>query len=176
MPLIDVVTVGNGTAYVDIPNPSQGETVTLYCDPATGETLLDVEAWDENGYSIAMGVYSPQPFVFNYQAMTIKVTFSETIPTQKIFISTTGNGTAVVDIDNPDDGDTVTLICSPDRKWKLKSILAEDKYGGVIPLTLTDTQTFTWDDTWEEMYIYVDFAKKRQKGNMPIWMYPYLRG
>ena len=175
MPLIDVVTVGNGTAYVDIPNPSQGETVTLYCDPATGETLLDVEAWDENGYSIAMGVYSPQPFTFNYQSMTIKVTFSVM---QKIFITTAGNGTAVVDVDNPDDGDTVTLTCSPDAWWWTQSITAEDKFGNTIPLQRTNTQTFTWDDTWEEMYIYVDFAefrKTKKRKHMPIWMYPIFR-
>ena len=82
MAQIDILVTGNGTAYVDNPTPNIGDTVTLYCDPATGETLLDVLAWDEGGHSIALAVTPVQSFTWNFVAMTISVVFSGTTPPQ----------------------------------------------------------------------------------------------
>ena len=78
MSLIDVITTGNGVAWVDNPDPVQGDTVTLNAIPDTGETLDDIQAWDEHGYSIALYVQQVQQFTWNYGSMTISVTFSGT--------------------------------------------------------------------------------------------------
>lgn len=80
MAKIDVLITGNGTAYVDNDDPNIGDIVTLYCDPVVGETLDDVIAWDEHGYSIALATVAVQSFTWNYGAMTISVTFSGTTP------------------------------------------------------------------------------------------------
>lgn len=175
MSLIDVVVVGNGTAWVDNPDPVLSDTVTLYATPDIGETLDDIEAWDSYGYSVALYVQQVQTFTWTYDAMTIKVTFSTATPTQKIFITTVGDGTAFVSNDSPHDGDTVTLDCIPDPRRKIESIEAVDKFDNPITLQKTDTQVFIWDDTWEEMYITVTFVND-MKHHMPIWMYPCLRG
>ena len=171
MSKIDVVTVGNGTAYVDIPDPFDGETVTLQCDPDTDEQLLDIEAWDANGYSIALYVQPTQTFLWDdtWISMTIKVTFS--VPKINIYI--TGDGTASVDDDHPDTGDTVTLTITPDPRRKIESVIAYDENGNLIQLQNATTQTFTWN--YDSMDIYITFVKKGLPHRMPIWMYPYLR-
>lgn len=78
--MIVVNSSGNGVAFVSNDNPAQGETVTLYCYPAVGETLLDVYAVDLDGYSIALGVVEVQSFTYNYNGMIITAEFSSTPP------------------------------------------------------------------------------------------------
>lgn len=84
MSKIDVVVVGNGYAYVSNSDPVDGETVTLTCDPATGETIDDVEAWDSSAHPVAFAPVHTQSFVWYDSAyggaMTIKVTFSGSTP------------------------------------------------------------------------------------------------
>ena len=82
MAKIDVIVSGNGVAYVDDDNPSQGQSVTLTCTPNTGETLDDVLAWDSGGHSIALYVQQSQTFTWDdtWVAMTISVEFSGTTP------------------------------------------------------------------------------------------------
>lgn len=82
MAKIDVVVSGNGVAFVDDDNPSQGQTVTLTCEPDIGETLEDVLAWDSDGHSIALYVQQSQTFTWNdsWVAMTISVEFSGSTP------------------------------------------------------------------------------------------------
>ena len=82
MAKIDVVVSGNGVAYVDDDNPSQGQSVTLTCIPDTGETLEDVLAWDSGGHSIAAPVQPVWTFTWDetWVAMTISVEFSGTTP------------------------------------------------------------------------------------------------
>lgn len=75
---ITVISTGNGIAYVSNSEPSIGETVTLYCEPDEGETLLDVYAVDLGGHSIALAVQLVQTFVYNYDGMIITVEFSGT--------------------------------------------------------------------------------------------------
>jgi len=80
---ISVATVGNGTAYVSDYNPADGAPFTLYATPASGETLLSIDAWDENGYSIAMEQYAPYTYTYNAgwgAHISIIVTFSGTPP------------------------------------------------------------------------------------------------
>ena len=80
---ISIATVGNGTAYVDDYNPADGAPFTLYANPASGETLLSIDAWDANGYSIAMQQYTPYTYTYNAgwgNHISIIVTFSGTPP------------------------------------------------------------------------------------------------
>lgn len=78
MSLITVTTTGNGYAYVDVPDPYDGQTVTLYCVPDAGETLDDVTARDYQGYAIALATVQQQTFNFNaaWGFMYIDVVFS----------------------------------------------------------------------------------------------------
>ena len=84
MSKIDVVVVGNGYAYVSNSDPVDGETVTLTCDAATGETIDDVEAWDSSAHPVAFAPVQTQSFVWYDStyggALTIKVTFSGSTP------------------------------------------------------------------------------------------------
>lgn len=47
---------GNGTAYCDNPEPTQGEEFTIYCIPYDGAELLDVKLWTSDDQSIAITV------------------------------------------------------------------------------------------------------------------------
>ena len=73
-----VNSTGNGSAYVDNPQPVGGETITLYCTPDPGETLDDVTAVDYQGYSIALATVQQQTFTYQaaWNDMTITVAFS----------------------------------------------------------------------------------------------------
>lgn len=171
MAKIDVITIGNGTAYVSNYDPADGETVILTCIADTGETIDDVEAWDSSSHPVAFAPVPTQSFVWSdsaYGAMTIKVTFSQ-ITSPKIDIIIDGDGTASVDNDRPDTGDTVTLICQPAPRRRIKSISAIDENGNNIPMLNDEIQTFTWN--YQHMTITVEFVKKTMK-RMPIWEYP----
>lgn len=69
---------GNGSAYVSNQFPSDDERVILTSLPNAGATLDDIQAFDQNGHSIALPVR--QQLVFHYHdsygAMTINVYFT----------------------------------------------------------------------------------------------------
>ena len=102
-----------------------------------------------------------------------------------ISVSYTGNGYAYVDNPNPLDGETVTLYCEPDEGETLDDVTATDINGYAIALATTEEQTFTYQESWVEMYIDVVFSgtptpppptpTTRRRKHMPIWMYPSLR-
>lgn len=75
---IFVLTSGNGYAYVDNAYPFEGDTVTLYAYPDTGETLDDVYAYESHGYSVALAVTQEQSFTYHesWGDLTIYVFFS----------------------------------------------------------------------------------------------------
>lgn len=81
---IIVSTTGDGTAYVDNPNPLDGASFTLYATPASGETLQDITARDSHGYSIAMQVVPQYTYTYNETSwgnyINIYVEFSGTPP------------------------------------------------------------------------------------------------
>lgn len=83
MAIVDVYASGNGVAYVDNPNPYDGDSVTLYAEPYTGETLDDIVAVDQQGHSIALSP-STQIQTFTYRSswgtVSITVTFSGGTP------------------------------------------------------------------------------------------------
>ena len=172
MSKIDIVVVGNGTATVSNYDPLDGEAVTLTCTPDSGETIIDIEAWDSTSHSIALGLVPVQTFTWSdaWVAMTIQVQFSNvTLP--KIHIIVNGDGTAYVSDDRPNTGDTVTLTCVPDPRRRLKSITAVDENGNPVPMLQQNIQTFTWN--YMSMIITVDF-EKRSLHRMPIYEYPLL--
>ena len=83
MSSVMVNVTGNGTAYVDNPSPNIGDTVTLYAYPNSPDTLDDITAMDEWGYSIALATTNVQSFT--YQAaygdiVYISVVFSGVTP------------------------------------------------------------------------------------------------
>jgi len=80
---IHVSYSGNGTAYVSKVHPEDGESFTLYAHPASGETLIDIRAWDANGYSIAMEQTEEWSYTYNAgwgTHISISVEFSGTPP------------------------------------------------------------------------------------------------
>lgn len=83
MGYINVVVSGNGGAWVDNPNPVNGDPVTLNAYPYAGETLDDIYAIDQGGHSIALDpTLNQQTFYYDadWGTMTIYVTFSGGTP------------------------------------------------------------------------------------------------
>lgn len=81
---IYVSVSGNGSAYVDNPNPADGDPFILYASPATGETLNDIYATDSHGQYIAMQVATQYTYNYNETIwgnfINIFVEFSSTTP------------------------------------------------------------------------------------------------
>lgn len=61
---ITVISVGDGSAYVDNPHPLNGEIFTLYCEPIPMGNLDDIQATDSHGYYIALPVQTPLPITY----------------------------------------------------------------------------------------------------------------
>lgn len=157
---IYVNSTGNGVAYVDNPNPTTtGEVITLYAYPASGANLIDIEMVDQNGYSIAVSVIVVQTIAYDasWGDCTITVTFSADI----ITVNSTGNGWAVVDNLNPDNGDSVRLSCTPgSSKDEVIGITITDQNNNVYNLPAVEDQYFTYDSNWGDITIDVYFDIK----------------
>lgn len=83
MATITVYSSGNGYAYVDNSSPVQGDIITLYAIADTGETINDIYAVDQYGYSIALDpTLWQQQFTYQnyYGNITITVQFSGSQP------------------------------------------------------------------------------------------------
>lgn len=76
----------------------------------------------------------------------------------EIFVLVSGNGIAWVDNAYPWDGDTVTLTAQPDLDATLDDITARESHGWAVALATTTVQTFTYDDSWGDLTIYVTFS------------------
>ena len=77
------VTEGSGYAYVDMPYPYDGATVTLTCVPFEGETLTDILATDSWDNPIALDPTAlTQTFTYdaNWRNVYIEVKFTGTTP------------------------------------------------------------------------------------------------
>ena len=77
-----VSSYGNGSAWVDNPQPADGDTITLYANADPGETLDDITATDYQGYAIALATTPVQTFVYQaaWNDMYINVFFSGSTP------------------------------------------------------------------------------------------------
>lgn len=75
---IYVAVTGNGSGGVSNPSPVEGDIVTVYAFPYSGETLTDLYAVDGGGHSIALAVVQEQTFEYHdyYGNITIYVEFS----------------------------------------------------------------------------------------------------
>ena len=76
---IIVIVNGNGGAWIDNPQPVNNDPVTLNAYPYAGETLDDIIAVDQYGYSIALDpTLNQQTFIYDasWGTVTITVVFS----------------------------------------------------------------------------------------------------
>ena len=80
--IIDLQTIGNGTATVSPTIAEQGDTITLDVTPALGENLIDIEARTmSTGQAVAIAVQTgTQTFPMPNDNIYIIVTFSGTPP------------------------------------------------------------------------------------------------
>ena len=78
---IQTGSTGNGTISVSDRTPQAGDTITLRCIPAAGETLLDIEARIiSSGQAMALSVTEIQTFPMPNESVYIFATFSGTTP------------------------------------------------------------------------------------------------
>lgn len=157
---IIVNSTGNGSAYVDTPNPTYtGEVITIYAYPASGASLIDITMDDQNGYPIAVSVTTVQQIAYDitWGDCIINVTFSHDI----ITVNSNGNGWAVVDNPYPDNGDSVRLSCTPgSAQYEVTDIIITDSNSNSWHLPAVDDQYFTYDSSWGDITIDVYFDEK----------------
>ena len=81
---IYVQPTGNGTAYVDVQHPIDGQNFTLYAYPNSGEELLDITAQDAHGQWVALSLTTVQTLPYDEtnwgNRLTIYVEFSGVTP------------------------------------------------------------------------------------------------
>ena len=95
MSKITVISNGDGYAYVTNPDPLDGMDFDLICTPFTGEMLIDIVAYDANGYSVALYVQPTQTITWNDTWVTLEITV--TFSTPAITFQIDGDGTANID-------------------------------------------------------------------------------
>lgn len=161
---IYVISSGNGSAYVDNPYPNNGEIVTIYAYPASGEQILDLYMQDQNGYYIAVSQVPVQQISYDasWGDCTITVQFSSGGGGGDIItVNVNGNGMAHVDNANPSDGDTVYLYSFPGgNKYILTGIDCYDSNMNLLWTANQDTVSFTYDGNWGNITIEVYFDMK----------------
>lgn len=164
---IYVNVIGNGTAYVDNPNPNNGDVITIYAFEDPGAQLIDLTMQDQNGMYIAIFVQQIQQLVYDasWGDCTITATFSHDI----ITVHANGSGVAYVDNPNPNNGDSVTLYANPvGRKYMLIGIECYDSNFNPIWTATTETTQFTYDSSWGDITIECYFDLKWLYKN--IWI------
>lgn len=75
-----------------------------------------------------------------------------------IFIHIEGNGYAWVTDDTPFDGQRIVLYVRPYDNEELLDITAYDSYDHSIAMRVAQEQSFTFDSSWNNMYINVYFS------------------
>ena len=162
---IYVNVIGNGTGYVDNPNPNNGDIITIYAYLTPPASLIDITMQSEYGYYIAVSVTPVQQIQYDssWGDCTITITFSHDI----ITVNANGSGIAYVDNPNPDNGDTVTLYATPvGRKYALIGIECYDSNFNLIWTATTETTQFVYDSSWGDITIECYFDLK--------WLYKNL--
>lgn len=156
---IYVNVTGNGTGWVDNPNPNNGDIITIYAYADSGATLLDVTMQSQYGYYIAVSVTPVQQISYDssWGDCTIDITCSADI----ITVNSNGNGWATVDNLNPSDGESVRLSCTPSgRKYEVTDIYISDSNGNTWQLPAVEDQYFTYDANWGDITIDAYFDLK----------------
>lgn len=67
MAKVFVKSFGNGYCWVNNEAPTQGEAITIYCEPYIGEDLEEVQAWTSYDESIALTPQATQQTIY-YQS------------------------------------------------------------------------------------------------------------
>ena len=162
---IYVNVIGNGTGWVDNPNPNNGDIITIYAYLTPPASLIDITMQSEYGYYIAVSVTPVQQIQYDssWGDCTITITFSHDI----ITVNANGSGIAYVDNPNPNNGDTVTLTANPvGRKYMLIGIECYDDNFNLIWTATTETTQFIYDSSWGDITIECYFDLK--------WLYKNL--
>lgn len=158
MSSIYVNTIGNGSAWVDNPNPENGDIITIFAYADDGAQLLDLTMQDQNGAYIAIFVQPSQQLQYDgsWGDCTITATFSHDI----ITLHDNGNGYSYVSNLNPSDGETVYLTSVPDRKYMVFEIICSDSGGTVLWTAQAEELEFIYDASWGDITIDVYFEMK----------------
>lgn len=153
-----IESYGNGSCYVDNYNPENGDIITIYAIPDTDNELLDMYCESEYGYSIAISIAQEQRLTYDstWGDITIYATFSRDI----VVVDYGENGSAYVDNYNPSNGQTVTLVCEPDRKYLVSSIICTNLEGTELWTSTDPITTFIYDASWGDINIYIIFDLK----------------
>lgn len=77
-----ITCTGAGYAYCNTNYPDIGDVFQLNCVPDLNESLIDIQAVDSDGYSIALSVLEFQSFTWNISAAYVYITvdFTGTTP------------------------------------------------------------------------------------------------
>lgn len=93
----------------------------------------------------------------------------------EIFVLVSGNGIAYVDVVYPYDGQTVTLTAQPDLGETLDDITARESHGYSVAMATTNVQSFTYDEAWGDLTIYVTFSGGSPPPPQPMnWLWAIL--
>ena len=140
------LTVGkHGTATVSHTQAEEGEAVTITCVPEEGykvDRITGVEGLVDNGD----GTYT---FLMPYRAVDLTVTFKNIYNPVNLTVETGLGGTASVSHEKAEEGDVVTVVCTPNEGYRIARI------AGVKDLTDNGdgTYTFTMPDEAVELKV-----------------------
>ena len=145
---INPITVNagpGGTASTNVAKAKEGETVTLTVTPDEGyrlEAITGVKGLTDNGD----GTYS---FVMPEKAVELNVTFKNIYNPVTATVETGLGGTVALSHEKAKQGDTVTVVCTPDEGYRIARI------AGVKDLTDNGdgTYTFTMPDEAVELKV-----------------------
>lgn len=115
---------------------AEGTVVTLTVTPEDGYRLAQLTVTTASSQSVAV---SNNKFTMPAEAVTVSATFEE-IPTHTITIADTENGTVTTDpASSAEEGETVTIITTPDDGYKVKSITVTKNTSGT-EVTVSDNK------------------------------------
>ena len=138
-------------------------------------------AGDGNTYNwIATNNYLSSAQTLNNVMVVYNYMNGGTVTGNTIYVNVTGNGTAYVDNQHPEDGEDFTLYAIPATGETLvqpDGITATDANGYSIAMEQTDEYTYTYNSGWGRyIYISVEFTGTTPpyiptvRKKMPLWM------
>lgn len=138
-------------------------------------------AGDGNTYNwIATNNYLSSAQTLNNVMVVYNYMSGGTVTGNTIYVNVTGNGTAYVDNQHPEDGEDFTLYAIPATGETLvqpDGITATDANGYSIAMEQTEEYTYTYNSGWGRyIYISVEFTGTTPpyvptaRKKMPLWM------
>ena len=123
-----------GTAKADVVQAKVGDTVTVTCTPDEGYKVasitgnVTIKDKGDNRYTFTMPEHD----------VTINVTFKAIYNPLTVSVETGLGGTAILDVTEAKEGETVTLTCTPEEGYRVAQIT------GVSGLTDNGDGTYTF--------------------------------